>query len=74
MSATPKWIPLKVWLELNYGEHQPHRNTIHNWIRDGKIQPAPKKHGRDYYVKPDAEYVDQVNAKPSLLSRLGKAA
>ncbi len=70
---TGKWMRLKEWVTTTYGDNPPHINTIRNWIRDGKISPPPRKHGRDYYFRPDAEYVDKM-AKPSLLSRIGKAA
>jgi hypothetical protein len=71
---TAKWIRLREWVKATFGDDPPHINTIRNWIRDGKISPPPKKHGRDYYFRPDAEYVDTTHTKPSLLTRIGRAA
>jgi hypothetical protein len=31
-----------------------------NWIRNGRIRPVPRKVGREYFCKPNAEYVDPV--------------
>ncbi|WOD18654.1 excisionase [Paraburkholderia kirstenboschensis] len=53
-------IPLSVWAESIFGEHKPHRNTLMNWIRNGRIRPVPRKVGREYFCKPNAEYVDPV--------------
>jgi predicted site-specific integrase-resolvase len=53
-------IPLSVWAEAIFGEHKPHRNTLMNWIRNGRIRPVPRKVGREYFCKPNAEYVDPV--------------
>jgi len=67
-----KMITLQAWLELVYGEQPPHMNTVRRWVRDNKIQPPPEKHGRAYYVSPDARYDAGVDL--SLLERIGKAA
>jgi hypothetical protein len=56
----PRLIPLTTWAELTFGEHAPHRNTVLNWVRDGKIVPRPVRVGRRYFCKPDAEYVDAM--------------
>jgi predicted site-specific integrase-resolvase len=31
-------------------------HTLRRWVHEGLIQPPPKKIGKTYYVKPDAEY------------------
>ncbi|WP_322008271.1 excisionase [Paraburkholderia tropica] len=54
----PRLIPLAVWAELVFGEHQPHRNTLASWVRNGKIVPMPVKVGRQYFCSPDARYYD----------------
>ncbi|WP_334017588.1 excisionase [Burkholderia gladioli] len=59
----PKLIPLHVWAEQMFSEHAPHQNTLRNWVRSGKILPAPIKVGRSYFVRPDAEYFDPVAQK-----------
>lgn len=51
-------IPLANWAESIFGEHRPHPNTLLNWIKNGRIRPIPKKVGRGYFCRPDAEYVD----------------
>lgn len=84
---TSKLITLEAWAQQTYGEHAPSIPTLRRWARDARIHPAPEKHGRSYFVRPDARYVDitapaaSVTAAPAsrrpLLSRLidgGKAA
>ncbi|MHC8396111.1 excisionase [Pseudomonas sp. LB3P93] len=34
----------------------PSPNTLRKWAREGRITPAPIKHGRSYYVEPNAYY------------------
>ncbi|MBN3814691.1 hypothetical protein G3N97_37170 [Paraburkholderia sp. Ac-20347] len=41
-----------------FGDRVPHANTLLNWIKNGKIRPVPRKVGRQYFCRPDAEYVD----------------
>jgi hypothetical protein len=53
----PKYVPLVVWAQLMFGEYSPHINTLRSWVHDGRIQPQPKKMGRHWFVKVDAEYV-----------------
>lgn len=50
-------IPLDAWAKSRFGEHAPCIGTLRRWARDGKIYPAPKKHGRSYYVDERAQYV-----------------
>ncbi|KAJ3472841.1 hypothetical protein NLI96_g13229 [Meripilus lineatus] len=59
----PKLIPLHAWAEQTFGEYAPHRNTLLNWVKNGKIRPFPKRVGRRYFVTPEAEYVDPVADK-----------
>lgn len=49
---------LEAWASAKFGEHAPCVGTLRRWARDGKIYPAPKKHGRAYYVSERAQYVD----------------
>ena len=51
-------IPVRAWAAAVFGEHTPHRNTLLSWIKNGHIRPFPKKVGRRYFCRPDAEYVD----------------
>jgi len=34
----------------------PTLNTLRKWAREGKISPAPVKHGQRYYVEAEAQY------------------
>jgi hypothetical protein len=63
-----KLITLETWAATTYGESSPHINTMRRGARDAHIYPKPVKHGRTYFVAPDARYVD-FSAMPS-----GKAA
>ncbi|QGF96667.1 excisionase [Pseudomonas sp. CFSAN084952] len=51
-----KMITLKAWASLNF-DPVPSVNTVRRWARDGLLFPAPTKHGRSYYINPDARYV-----------------
>lgn len=55
---SPRFVPIRVWAEMMFGEHAPHKNTLRNWINSGRIHPRPRKIGRSWYVQPDAEYVE----------------
>jgi len=58
MALEPKpLISLPDWARLHYQGTIPHLNTLRKWARDALIQPAPERHGRAYYVHPDAKYV-----------------
>ncbi|MCC6196757.1 MAG: excisionase [Burkholderiales bacterium] len=57
MSAAGQLIPLDTWAERRFPIRTPHVQTIRRWAREGKIHPAPQKHGRAYYVSPNAEYL-----------------
>lgn len=55
---TAKLITLDSWAAATYGDAAPHINTLRRWARDALIVPAPEKHGRTYYVRPEAAYCD----------------
>jgi predicted site-specific integrase-resolvase len=66
---TPKRIRLDKWLEITYGDDAPDIVTARRWAKAGKIQPPAEKHGRCYFVHPDARYtagpaslVDRIRA------------
>lgn len=50
-------LTLESWARAVYGEDAPAQFTLRRWARDGHISPMPEKHGRSYFVKPDAKYV-----------------
>lgn len=67
MSPTlPKLVTLEAWVELTYGTAV-QIDTARRWCREGRIYPAPEKHGRSYFVSRDARYTPP---KPSLIQRL----
>lgn len=57
-ASLPTHVSLERWAEIHYGEDKPARATLQRWAREGKIRPQPIKHGRSYFVQPDAMYVD----------------
>ena len=57
-AAGPKYVPLSVWAERMFGAHAPTPSTLMRWARDGHISPAPRKMGKQWFVKADAEYVE----------------
>lgn len=62
----PKLLTLEDWLAITYGENAPSVLTARRWIREGKVYPKPEKHGRSYYLVPDARYVDPANPPQDL--------
>jgi hypothetical protein len=57
LAKHPRYVPLAIWAQLLLGEYAPHQNTLLRWVHDGRIQPQPKKMGRYWVVRVDAEYV-----------------
>lgn len=55
--STPRLIPLTRWLTEQYGDAAPSLNTARRWCREDLIYPPAEKHGRMYFVRPDARYV-----------------
>jgi hypothetical protein len=53
---TARLIPLQQWAKLTYGDAAPCSNTLRKWARGDKIMPPAEKHGRGYFVTPDARY------------------
>jgi hypothetical protein len=49
-------IPLKAWAEMAFPVKTPHKNTLLNWVHNGRITPAPEKVGKTWFVVPDAHY------------------
>lgn len=52
----PRYITLNEWAASQFSR-VPHYNTLIKWVHDGRIQPQPKKIGRAWQVRPNAEYV-----------------
>lgn len=69
-----KLITLEAWAVATYGEASPHINTLRRWARDALIVPAPEKHGRTYYVRPDARYYDYRTPTPAAPVAPGQAS
>jgi hypothetical protein len=55
-------ITLQAWADAIYGNASPKIATLRAWAKTGKISPAPQKHGRSYFVAPDARYVSANDA------------
>lgn len=53
-----RYMPLKDWGKLVFGESAPHQNTLIRWAKEGFIQPKPRKIARTWWVTPAAEYRD----------------
>lgn len=56
----------------------PSQNTLRKWAREGRIAPAPVKHGRSYYVEAEAQYSEPEKPAArvvggSLISRIESA-
>lgn len=64
--GAPKYITLQQWAEQTYGDAAPCPNTLRAWARTGKIQPRPVKHGRAYFVRPDAAYTPYASGTTRL--------
>ena len=59
----PRLIPLEVWAIEIYGDKAPCLNTLRRWAREGFITPPAEKHGRTYFVLPDAKYTPRKKVK-----------
>lgn len=56
-----RFLTLKAWAALQYGDDAPSVYTLRRWCQQAKIFPIPKKHGRSYFVREGAQYVDDYN-------------
>jgi hypothetical protein len=72
-SEKPKRVRLEEWLAATYGASAPSIFTARRWCRNGNIWPQPEKHGRAYYVSPDARYIDPANP-PADLKASGRSS
>lgn len=51
-----KFVTLEAWARAKYDE-PPSVFTLRRWVRDARIIPVPKKHGRSYFVSENARYI-----------------
>jgi predicted RNA-binding protein YlxR (DUF448 family) len=58
--VSERLITLDAWAARRYADKPPHEQTLRRWARKGLIHPTPQKHGRAYYVEPDAEYLSDT--------------
>ena len=70
-------LTLEEWAADKY-RTPPSAGTLYTWIKDGRIQPKPVKHGKRYYVESDAAYVEpapreRIPQGGSLMSRIARA-
>lgn len=63
-----KAVLLETWGRAHF-DPPPSLYTLRSMARMGKIQPAPVKVGKAYYVEPDARVVDP-NRRLTLVERL----
>lgn len=72
--VTARLIPLTAWAAQVYGDQAPNIDTLRRWAREARISPKPVKHGRTYFVAPDAAYVQayapERPRRPRLIDRL----
>lgn len=61
-------VSLEQWAAETYGEAAPGIDTLRRWCREGRIYPQPEKHGKAYYLDPEARYIDASNS--ALLRRI----
>lgn len=59
-----KLIPLQQWAKATYGDAAPSIGTLRRWARDNRLSPPAEKHGREYFVSPDAHYAANDAEKP----------
>lgn len=70
-------VTLEEWAVAEF-RTPPSPNTLRKWAREGRISPAPVKHGRTYYVESNAHYQQPElqpsrNAGGSLVNRIERA-
>ncbi len=66
-------ITLKEWGRRIYGTAAPSMGTLRRWAREARITPPAEKHGRSYFVEPDARYVDYRALKAEAQRRAREA-
>lgn len=54
-----KLMNLLEWANSVYST-PPSLSTLRRWCREGRIYPAPERHGKEYRLLPDSIYVDQA--------------
>ncbi|HFF8547232.1 TPA: excisionase [Kluyvera cryocrescens] len=60
-----KLMNLLEWANSVYST-PPSLSTLRRWCREGRIYPAPERHGKEYRLLPDSIYVDpsKKNLRP----------
>jgi predicted site-specific integrase-resolvase len=72
--AVADLLTLTAWAQVRYGAAAPSLATLRRWARDGLIYPAPTKHGRAYFVRPDAQYLDAETRRHGTTETISLAA
>lgn len=63
-TVSTRFLKLSSWLSQTYKDKDaPSIRTARLWARSGLIEPKPEKHGRDYFVHPNARYVHTLRQK-----------
>ena len=53
-----KLLTLETWASMRYPDSTPTIRTLRRWVKEGRIQPQPIRHGKLYRVRDDAQYFD----------------
>ncbi|MDD5393154.1 MAG: excisionase [Thiothrix sp.] len=53
-----KLVLLETWAKMRYPDLTPTIRTLRRWVKEGRIQPQPIKHGKYFRVREDAVYFD----------------
>jgi len=61
-------LKLTLWAERNFMP-PPHRNTLVNWAKSGKIYPLPVFVGSAYYVDENAKFIGGEATAPERTDR-----
>lgn len=51
-------VTLRAWADKQW-DPPPSVHTLRRWTREGRIFPWPEKRGREYFVDPDARYIEK---------------
>lgn len=70
----PKLVTLETWANDTYGDDAPCMNRLRRWAREARIYPAPVKHGRSYFLQPNAQYLPFTDRSSRLVDRIRSGA
>jgi predicted site-specific integrase-resolvase len=68
VTESEQLVKLKTWAKTLYPDDTPSIYTLRRWVREAKIVPAPQRHGRHYFVRKDARYINYNDPNFSRMS------